>query len=300
MKQLRLCLLTFLVFLIALPLYSQRISLEESVEAAFRNYPTLAARAATLKAARAGMRQVKDNRLPNLRLHDQVQLGTANGLPGSYFSLGLIVPTSGSIRPGNTMNLATGNVALAMMDWEVFNFGRYQAEQRVARAEIAASEADVEQERFMLRQTVINTYLEMLRLRQYSRIEQKNVERAETVLGIIANLVRSGIKPGLDTSLAVAELSKARLGYLQVQEEYQQARINLSVLTGIEAATLRIDTTFIPERLLQPLEARSIPAYTQHRCSGTGTASSTGRRQKWCHPYAGPVALHLRRKGQPE
>ncbi len=264
MKQLRLCLLTFLVFLIALPLYSQRISLEESVEAAFRNYPTLAARAAALKAARAGMRQVKDNRLPNLRLHDQVQLGTANGLPGSYFSLGLIVPTSGSIRPGNTMNLATGNVALAMMDWEVFNFGRYQAEQRVARAEIAASEADVERERFMLRQTVINTYLEMLRLRQYSRIEQKNVERAETVLGIIANLVRSGIKPGLDTSLAVAELSKARLGYLQVQEEYQQARINLSVLTGIEAATLRIDTTFIPERLLQPLEARSIPAYTQH------------------------------------
>lgn len=268
MKQMRLFFLSTVLLITSLPLYAQRITLEESIEAAITNYPTLASRVAALKAAKAGMRQVKDNRLPNLRLHDQVQLGTANGLPGSYFSLGLIVPTSASIRPGNTMDLATGNVALAMMDWEVFNFGRYQAEQRNARADIAVSEAELERERFMLRQAVINTYLDVLRLRQFSQIEQKNISRAETTLGIIANLVRSGIKPGLDTSLAVAELSKARLGYWQVQEEYRQARINLATLTGISPAELRIDTTFRPEILLTPLEARPVPGFTQHPVLG--------------------------------
>jgi outer membrane protein TolC len=240
----------FTLFLNSYTCYAQRLSLEDAVALSLAQYPTLSAQQAALNASKANLELVKDNRLPNLRLHNQVHLGTANGLPGSYFSMGLIVPTSGSIRPNNSMEMATGNIALAFLDWEVYNFGRYQAEQQVARGGIQVSEAEMERERFLLQQTVINTYLDALRLRQIAGIEEKNVARAETVLKIIANLVRSGIKPGLDTSLAVAEVSKAKLGYLQVQEQYMQAKINLATLTGVPLAQLRIDTTFHPERLM--------------------------------------------------
>ncbi|MBC8154451.1 MAG: hypothetical protein H7Z72_16225, partial [Bacteroidetes bacterium] len=145
------------LFASLLVLFCQRLSLgqvltlEGAVEATFAQYPTLATQRSALDAIRANQRVVRDNRLPNVRLHDQIDVGTANGISGSYFSLGLIVPTSGGRRGENRMDLASGNIALASMDWEVYNFGRFAAEDQLARAEIAIGEAGLEREQFGLR-----------------------------------------------------------------------------------------------------------------------------------------------------
>jgi len=231
---------------------AQVLTLEGAVNASFAQYPTLATQRAALEAVRANQRVIRDNRLPNVRLHDQVTLGTANGLSGSYFSLGLIVPTSGARRPENRMDLATGNVALASMDWEVYNFGRFDAEDKLARADIAIGEAALEREQFGLRQLVITTYLDLVRLRQSLAIEQRNLARVDTVRRVIKNLVRNGIKPGLDSSLASVAYSRAKLAYWQVLEDYQEARVQLATLTGNSPSALQIDTTFRVAALLLP------------------------------------------------
>ncbi|TLV01371.1 TolC family protein [Dyadobacter luticola] len=226
------------------PAAAQVLSMESAVEATINHYPTLAAQRSALEAFRANVQVLRDNRLPNVRLHDQINLGTANGLSGSYFSMGLIVPTSGGRRPDNSMSLASGNIALATTDWEVYNFGRFHAENKLAEADIAVGESGLEREQFALRQVVINTYLDLVWLRQNLKIEQQNLARVDTVRRIINNLVQNGIRPGLDSSLASVELSRAKLSYYQMQEEYRRASVQLATLTGREIDDVQIDTTF--------------------------------------------------------
>ncbi|MBC8153939.1 MAG: TolC family protein [Bacteroidetes bacterium] len=245
-------LLSVLFIGLSVPGTAQVMTLEGAVEATVAQYPTLAAQRSALDAIRANQRVIRDNRLPNVRLHDQITVGTANGMSGSYFSLGLIVPTSGGRRETNRSDLATGNIALATADWEVYNFGRFTVEDKLARADVAVGEAGLEREQFGLRQVVINTYLDLIRLRQSLTIEQRNFARVDTVRRIIVNLVRNGIKPGLDSSLAAVELSKAKLAYWQVLQDYRQAGIQLATLTGRPTATMQIDTTFRVASLLAP------------------------------------------------
>ena len=232
------------------PARAQILSMEDAIDATTNHYPTLAAQRSALEAFRANVQVLHDNRLPNIRLHDQVNIGTANGLSGSYFSMGLIVPTSGGRRPDNSSDLASGNIALATADWEVYNFGRFGAENRLANADIAVGESGLEREQFGLRQVVINTYLELVWLGQNLKIEQQNLARVDTVRRIINNLVLNGIRPGLDSSLASVELSRAKLSYYQMQEEYRRANVQLATLTGRQINELEVDTTFNAQMLL--------------------------------------------------
>lgn len=247
----------FIILICPYTLLAQVLGIEDAVNATLSNYPSLAAAQSALEAIRVNAQVIKDNRLPNVRLHDQINIGTANGLSGSYFSMGLIVPTSGGRRPENSSDLASGNIALATADWEVFNFGRFKAEDRLARADIIVGEAAVENEKFGIRQTVINTYLDLLWLRQTLKIEERNLARVDTVRRVISNLVNNGIRPGLDSSLASVEYSRAKLNYFQMKEELQRAFIQLATLTGRPVKELEIDTTFHEETLLmQPVEIR--------------------------------------------
>lgn len=236
--------------------------MESAIDASFALYPSLAAQRSALEAIRANAQVVRDNRLPNVRVHDQINVGTANGLSGSYFSLGLIVPTSGGRRPGNYGDLASGNIALASADWEVFNFGRFTAEDQLIRADVGVGEAGLEREQFELRQTVIRTYLDLFWTEQSLFIEERNLARVDTVRRIIGNLVRNGIRPGLDSSLANVAFSRARLAYLRMQEERQRAQVQLATLTGRPVEQIAIDTTFRIEPLLIPVAVSvSVPGH---------------------------------------
>lgn len=241
---LRLLIGALIFFNHSLPLTAQVLSMEEAVNVTLSKYPRLVAQRSALETVRSNAQIIKDSRLPNLRLHDQINLGTANGLAGSYFSLGLIVPTGGGRRPENTMELASGNIALASADWEVYNFGRFQTEDRLAHTDIEVGEAGLASEMLAIQQTVINTYLDILWLKQTLAIETRNLARADTVRRVIGNLVNNGIRPGLDSSLATVELSRAKLNYFQMQEELQRASIKLATLTSRPVKELNIDTTF--------------------------------------------------------
>lgn len=224
--------------------FGQVLSLKQAVSEAILSYPTLKAQQSGLEAVRMNVRIVKENRLPNVRLHDQVNLGTANGLSGSYFSLGLIVPTAGGRRPDNSMELVSGNIALATADWEVYNFGRFDAENRMVNSDVSLAEASVDREGFALQQSVIKTYLDLIWLNQNLTIEKRNLSRIDTARKIISNLVQNGIRPGLDSSLVAVEFSRARLNYFQLKEEFQKGLVMLATFTGHSVNGLEIDTTF--------------------------------------------------------
>lgn len=262
MIRLQLFLIFILTTLISPATKAQLLSMEQAVDAALAKYPTIEAQREALAGFKASEAVLKANRLPNVRLHDQVDVGTANGLSGSYFSMGLIVPTSGGRREENRMDLASGNIALATADWEFYNFGRYKAEDQLARADVEVGQAGVQREQFMLRQAVIGAYLDVIWRGRILQLESRNIARADTVSRIINNLVSNGIRPGLDSSLASVELSRARLSYYEIDEGLRRAFLQLSMLTGQRVNQLVIDTTFHEDALLmQPGRLNVVTAH---------------------------------------
>lgn len=252
----------FLFFFLCLcrSLNAQYITIEDAVDASARFYPTLQAQRSAQEALRINTDVIRANRMPNVRLLSQTNIGTANGLSGSYFSMGLIVPTSGGRRESNSGELATGNIALATADWEFYNFGRFRAEDKLNQAEVAVGEARLEQERFSLQQNVIASYLDVFWLSRQLLIEQRNLARVDTVRRVIANLVRNGVKPGVDSALANVAFAQAQVSYGRVLANLEEARVTLATLTGRPGNAVQPDTVFHTDRLGQILTAPT-PGY---------------------------------------
>ena len=86
-------------------------------------------------------------------------------------------------------------------------------------------------------------YLDILKNEFQLGIDSENVSRYVTLYKVIEAVTRSGIKPGADSALAMAELSKTRITYNQTEGEIRQLQQQLSYLTGVPAGEVNIDTS---------------------------------------------------------
>lgn len=247
-----LCLLPF-TSLFAGPV-ADSLSLRQAVELALSNYPAVKAKQALVKAGQASVTDVKHNWYPALKLHEQIDAGTDNSIYGSYFSMGLIPSTSGGIRSENNPALMSGNIAMATMQWEIYNFGAYGSQQAAARQDLHVNKADLGNTNNQLTLTVIRDYLELLRLNELKQIQTDNIRRNAEMARAVTAIVLHGLKPGVDSAIAAAELSKARLNLLEVSNRFDQVRIELAAFTGLDTARVkpRIDSSADLPMLLHP------------------------------------------------
>jgi outer membrane protein TolC len=190
----------------------------------------------------ASVTEVKDRRLPSLNLFEQVDAGTSNNLGAAYFSGGIVPSVSGvSARPENIGTVSTGNIGVAYLQWQATNFGGYKAGIREAYSRLKIDTMDLERERFYLAGIVLQSYLDLIRNYELSLIQLENLRRADTIRLAIRNYVVSGMRPGVDSSLAEAEYSKARLTYLDIYNAYKQSKVQLSLLTALDTAAINPD-----------------------------------------------------------
>ncbi|WP_161596922.1 TolC family protein [Chitinophaga vietnamensis] len=218
------------------------LSLHQAIALTLAHYPAIQSKQALIKAGEAAITDVKHNWYPALKLHEQVNAGTDNGIYGSYFTMGMIPSTSGGIRANNSDQLMSGNIAMAEMQWEIYNFGAYGSQRQAAQSALHAEQADLDNTANQLTATVIQDYLELLRLYELRKIQEDNIRRTAEVQRAVTAIVLHGLKPGVDSAIAAAELSKARLNLLDVINQYNQVRIHLATLTGLDTALVRPDT----------------------------------------------------------
>ncbi|HET6254126.1 MAG TPA: TolC family protein [Puia sp.] len=218
-------------------------SLSEYIDSAESHLPVLLQKKALVDAARAGITDARHTFLPNSYIGDEASVGTDNSLPGSYLSFGIIPSTSSGVRPSNTYQSAIGNIGFLYNQFELLDFGLKKATIRHADAYADLSQADLERERYMVKWQVGKLYLDILKNKFQLGIDSENVSRYEILYKVIQAVTRSGIKPGADSALAMAELSRTRITYNQTQGEIRQLQQQLSYLTGIPANDVLIDTS---------------------------------------------------------
>ncbi len=224
-------------------------SLPSLIDSAQRHLPVLRQKKALVDAARAGITDARHAFLPDSYLGDEVSVGTDNAVPGSYYSFGLIPSVSGGVNSSNNYQAAGGNIAFLSSEYDLVTFGLKKATVHRAEAGAGLSQADLDREVYLLKWQIAKLWLDIRKGQLQLGIDSENISRYSQLYTVIQAVTQSGIKPGADSSLAMAELSSARTSYNQTDGRIRQLYAQLSYMTGIGADKIIIDTSGIGKNL---------------------------------------------------
>ncbi|SEI66082.1 Outer membrane protein TolC [Dyadobacter sp. SG02] len=222
---------------------AQHIKLHEALEQGKGNFPFLKAKQAEIHSAESRIKSVKTDYLPAFIVQDQYTYATSNSVAGAFLpNEGSALSPSGGIRPENIYTPTFGSFTTAMVDWKVFNFGKINANVNAAKADLARTQADYENELFQHQVKIIDAYLLLLINQKLVDAQRQNLERAAVFKRVTDAAVTSGMRPGVDSSLAAAEYAKAQLLLLESQRSEKAQRLRFSELTGELHDSIAVDT----------------------------------------------------------
>ncbi|UYQ94067.1 TolC family protein [Chitinophaga horti] len=228
-------------------LFAQVLTVKDALETALTNYNSIKAKAAYANASRASVNQARKEALPNFVLSAQQDYGTVNGQNGPAYGFGGYgVASSGLPLAEQNWNAAFGALYLANLNWDFYTFGKVR--ERIATAErIAERDAsDRDQEQFQHQVRVVSAYLNLLAAQRLTRSQENNLARADTFRLVVATKARNGLIAGVDSSLANAEVSNARIALIRAKDVEQDRANQLSLLMGIPPQQqFTLDTLFI-------------------------------------------------------
>jgi len=239
--------ITLLLLFSSLSGFSQtHLSLKEAVDKGVANYGMVKAKGSYAKAAQETVKQARRDYLPNLNLSAQQDYGTVNGQNGPLYGFGgLGVASSGLPLAEQNWNTAFGALYLVNMNWDFFTFGRAKQRINIAKADAERQQKDFEQEQFQQKIKVAGAYLNLLASQRLEISQLKNLNRSQVVLDNAAVRVKNGLLAGVDSTLASAEVSRAKIALNQIREQVKIQNNRLVELMGIEPTDFVVDTTFV-------------------------------------------------------
>lgn len=218
------------------------VSLKALLNSVDQKAPALLTDSAAILIKQAQAAETRNNWLPNLKLNYQADLGTNNNVAGPYFGFGVIPSNSRGVRVNSNTTAVSGNVGVAALDWEIYNFGAYGAQNKVAVSDLQVQQNQFAGSKYQLQAYAINNYLQLMRLENYLAIQARNIQRNIEIRRSVQSLAKSGVRAGVDTSIADAELSKARLNYIELNNQIKQVQLQLSAVSGLPYQTIVPDT----------------------------------------------------------
>lgn len=222
---------------------AKKLTLDEVVALALRNYPAIHARLQRLVAARGEVDLAKMAYLPRTDTLWQSSRATANNTYGLLFPQSVLPPISGPVLANTTGRSVWGSGAGVLFSWEPFDFGYRRAEINIARAGEEGARAEAQLTRVDVGAAAANLFLSLLSNEQVVRAAQANVNRREAFAKSVRVLVTNGLRPGADGSRADAELAVARNQLIEAETAVSVSRAELSDILGIPGTKVEIDGT---------------------------------------------------------
>lgn len=226
------------ILLLVLSLFCNRtfgqVKLPELIESGVKFHPIIKARAAESESYNRSVGVAKSDYIPRVTAQHQYTYATSNSLAGAFFPNPAVISPSGGIRPDNNSQATWGSYTSALIEWNVFNFGKVARNVEAAGIAATAADANLEHEILQHKVKIADAYLLTLMYDKLAKIQEVNLRRAQTFADVVNAGVNSGMRAGVDSSLASAELTKARLLVLQAVKERKTQALRLQELTGIQ------------------------------------------------------------------
>ncbi|MBA4167552.1 MAG: TolC family protein [Chitinophagaceae bacterium] len=220
--------------------------LSDAIQTGLHNYQRILAKQNILRSSEALLRNTKNQYLPNVSAGIQQDYGTINGQFGPLTPYGLTgVSSSGPTASRQSWNAAFGATYLVNTNWEVFTFGRLTSSIKLSGQRVRRDSADLVQEEFIQGIKISSAYLNLLIAQRLVKNSESNLNRAERLQEVVLARTKSGLNAGVDSSVANAEVSAAKLNLISSTDNEQQLHSQLTVLLNANTTQeLSLDSSF--------------------------------------------------------
>src|SRR5579872_4795265 len=235
------------VFLLVNAQAQQKVlTMKDAEQMAQANYASIKAKMNQLNASKAFLTETKNEYLPDLTFSGQQDYGTVNSQFGpSYGYKGLGVSSSGPVLANQNWNAGFGALYLANVNWDFFAFGRAVEKVKVQKTVVSRDETDLAQEQFQHQVRVAAAYLDLLAAQQLAKAQEDNLNRSLDLQKVVVARVKNGLNTGVDSSLANAEVSNAKIALTNSQQTVQDQSNQLSNYLGIAPQNFLLDSVFV-------------------------------------------------------
>jgi NodT family efflux transporter outer membrane factor (OMF) lipoprotein len=199
--------------------------------------PTLAAAFANYAQARALADQARAGLYPSLGLNASAERARES------INAPLRGPTTPTYYNANTLG---GSVSYELDLW-----GQISNEVAAAKANAAASAADLENARLSLIAQLVDDYVQLRSLDRDTKILDETVEAYTRALELTKQRHDAGIAPGLDVSQAQTQLDAARSQAAQTLAQRALMEHAIAALLGVSASTFSIEPRIVDVLLPQ-------------------------------------------------
>jgi outer membrane protein TolC len=239
----------FLLAVIAGRANAQVLTIKQAVENGLNNYGTIKAKADYVRSAKANVRETKNEYLPDIQFSLSQDYGTVASNFGPYAAYKTSpVSSSGPVLATQNWNAAFGALYMTNVNWDFFQFGKYKEKVTVAQRLVDENLNDLNQERFEQSVRVSSAYLQLIAAQKLIVSQQKNLDRAVAFQTVVTARAKSGLNPGVDSSLANAEVSAARIALTNAIENEQEQANNLAQQMQVAAPdsnNFSLDSAFV-------------------------------------------------------
>lgn len=255
---------TFFCLIAGMKTFAQNtLKLSEAIETGLKNYNSIKARNSYLKASHAMAVNAQRQFLPDVNTAIQNNYGTANGQFGPLYSYrGVGIAASGPSSSSQNWNAAFGALYASNINWDVYTFGRLKASVDVAKSQIYRDSLDLLQEKFAHTVRVSGAYFNLLAAQKFVEISDDNLKRVTALQEVVKARAKNGLNPGVDSSIANAEVSNARLSKIDAQNLELQATNQLAQLLNMEPRHFELDSIYfasIPQQLESSVPVENNP-----------------------------------------
>jgi outer membrane protein TolC len=173
-----------------------------------KNYPGIMAKQSDIESAKYSEKATKSNALPQAKMQMQNNYGTYEASTGGFFQQpGLFNVNGAKGLSGSSTVVST--FGSATVEFELFAFGRQQAENKAAEMLTTLSSADKESYLINLKKELSTRYIQVIYNSAKLKWIDQNATRLFDIKKSAAGLARSGIKPAADSLLAYSSYIQA-------------------------------------------------------------------------------------------
>lgn len=224
----------------------EKLTLARTLEIAVENYGSIRAKRYHSEASKTLIELARRTNLPNVNLGLQQDFGTVNGQNGPLYGFGgLAAGSSGPALAEQNWNAGFGALYLTQVNWDVVTFGRNKKRVTVAEHTAQKDNEDLQQEIFRHKIKVAAAYINWVTAHQLTLSFTRNVQRADTVQQVAGVKARNGLVPGVDLSMAKADLANASITYSRALDQEQELLNRLIELMGVEPADYQPDLSLL-------------------------------------------------------
>jgi len=212
--------------------WAQTHHLQELLDQGQKNYPVIKAREAERNGAAWDAKAAGSEYLPRISAQHQYTYATSNSMAGSFYPNPTVISPAGGIRAETTSQATWGSYTSALLEWNIFNFGKVSGNVKAAKAQRESVDAAYANEVFQHQIRVADAYLLTLMTEKLASIQQANLERTLRFRQVVEAGVRAGLRAGVDSALAHAEYEKAKILVLESERNSKTQTLRLMELAG--------------------------------------------------------------------